>query len=176
MGKYGLATKLADEIGSSTEEAMRFVDEVGAPAARKTLDETAEGASRTISKWWKPTAAGTGLVGGGALVWRQQDLNQAEAIASQQQDYTSSVQSIMESDLPPERKREMLRALNENAPASGANNGGGDGGDGGDGGLLGGDIQGTLIKLLVVMMVVGFLLNYAGNSLPSIGVSAGGGA
>ncbi|ALJ99689.1 head protein [Haloarcula californiae icosahedral virus 1] len=172
MGKFALASRLADEIGSSTDEAMRFVDEVGAPAVRDTLDEAAEGASRTVSKWWKPTAAGTGLVGGGALVWRQQDLQQAEAIASQQQDYTSAVQSIMDSDLPPERKKEMLEALNQNAPASGANNGGG---DGGDGGLLGGDIEGTLIKLLVVMMVVGFLLNYAGSSLPSIGVSAGGG-
>jgi len=158
MGKFSLASRLADEIGSSTDEAMRFVDEVGAPAVRDTLDEAAGSASRTVSKWWKPTAAGTGLVGGGALAWRQQDLNQAQAIASQQQDYTSSVQSIMQSDLPPERKREMLEALNENAPASGSNNGGGDGGGGG-GGLLGGDIQTTIILVIFMVFVLKFALD-----------------
>jgi len=162
MGKFALASKLADELGSSVDETMRFVDEVGADAARSTLNEASSAASRTVSKWWKPTAAGTGLVGGGALVWRQQDLQQAQAIASQQQDYTSAVQSIMESDLPPERKKEMLEALEQNAPASGENNGGGDGGDGG-GGLLGGDMQTTIILVIVMVFVLKFALQGDGD-------------
>lgn len=175
MSKFSLAASLADEIGTSVSKASRFVDEVGAPAARSTIDEAATKGSKTVSKWWKPAAAGSGIVGGGALAWRQQDLEQAEAIASQQQDYSSAVQSIMDSDLPPERKRELIEQLNEDAPASN-NNDDDEGGDGPLGGLLGGGIEGTLIKLLVVMMVVGFLLNYAGDSLPSVGVSAGGNA
>lgn len=174
MGKFALASKLADEIGTSVDEAMRFVDEVGAPAARRTADEAAEGAGKTVSNWWKPAAAGTSLVGGGALVWRQQDLEQAEAIASQQQDYSTAIQSIMESDLPPKRKREMLESLNQNSPASKDNKDDGDGGPFSD--LFGGGIEGTLVKMVVVVMVVGFLLNYASSGLPSVGVSAGGGS
>lgn len=157
MGKFSLASKLADELGKSTEEAMRFVDEVGAPRARSVLDEAASGASRTVSNWWKPAAATGGIVGGGALAWRQQDLEQARAIANQQQDYTSAVQGIMESDLPPERKQELIDQLNESAPASGTNPNN-QGGGGGGGGLLGGDMQTTLILLVVLAFAFRYTL------------------
>ncbi|AGC65551.1 head protein [Haloarcula hispanica virus PH1] len=156
MGKFALASRLADELGTSVSKASRFVDEVGAPAARNTIDEAAQAGSRTVSKWWKPTAA-VGTIGtGGALAWRQQDLSQARAIADQQQDYTAAVESIMDSDLPPERKREMVDALNQNAPASGENKNGGN--DGGDGGLLGGDLQTTLVLLIVVAFALRYTL------------------
>ena len=175
MSKFSLAAKLADEIGTSVSKASRFVDEVGAPAVRSTIDEAAGGASRTVEKWWKPAAAGTGVVGGGALAWRQQDLSKARAIADQQQAYSSAVESLIDSDLPPEKKRELIEELNKSALDTDNDDKNDDGG-GPFSDLFGGGIEGTLIKLLVVMMVVGFLLNYAGSSLPSVGVSAGGGA
>jgi len=171
MSKFSLAASLADELGTSISKASRFIDEVGAPAARNTLDEAAQGASRTVEKWWKPAAAGGGIIGGGALAWRQQDLEQARAISEQEQGYSSAIESIMDSDLPPAKKRELVESLNNNRTS---NDGGS--GDGGDSGLFGDGIEGTLIKLLVVAMVVGFLLNYAGSSLPTVSVSGGGGA
>jgi hypothetical protein len=160
MGKLSLATRLADEIGSSTDEAMRFIDEVGMERARSVVDEAAESASKTVENWWRPTAIGGTLVGGGALAWRQQDLEQAQALANQQQDYTSAVQAIMESDLPPEKKQEMIDQLLNNAPASGGNNGNGgdDGGDDGGGGLLGTDVQTTIVLLVVLAFAFRYTL------------------
>lgn len=154
MGKFQLATSLADELGTSVGKASRFIDEVGAPAARDTLDEAAEGASRTVENWWKPAAVGGGLIGGGGLAWRQQNIEQAEAIASQQQDYSEAIRSIMESDLSPEQKRQMVQGLNDNAPAGN----GGDGGDGDDGGLLGNDLQITLVMLVVLAFAFRYTL------------------
>lgn len=158
MGKLSLATKLADELGSSVDEAMRFVDEVGAPAARNTVDELAGGASRTVENWWKPVAGTGAVVGGGALAWRQQDIMQAKAIASQQQDYSSAVESIMASDLSPEAKRELLQKLNQSSPASGTNPNNQGGNNGGDDGLLGGDTQTTLVLLIVVAFALKYTL------------------
>lgn len=172
MGKVSLAARLADEIGTTTDEALRFVDEVGAPKVEETIENAASEGSRIVGDWWKPATIGGGVVGGGALYWREQDLERARQIANQQQDYTNALQAIMESDMAPKRKQEMLRQLNKNTPAS---DGGGDEDSGGDG-LFGGGLEGTLLKGLVVMMVVGFLLNYASSSLPSVDVSAGGAA
>ena len=74
MGKFSLATKLSDELGVSFAKASRFVDDVGLPTAKATLDEAIAAGSRTVSDWWKPATVSGVLVGGGALAWRQQDL------------------------------------------------------------------------------------------------------
>ena len=156
MAKLRLARELAEQTGKSLSEARRFVEDVGVPRAQSLVDEAAEAGSRTVQNWWKPTLAGGTLIGGGALAWRQQDLQQARAIAAQQQDYGSAIESIMDSDLPPDKKQEMVDSLINNSPASQQNQGG-DGGDGG-GGLLGGDAQTTIILLVVLAFVMRYTL------------------
>lgn len=155
MGKLTLASKLADELGKSTGEAMRFVDDVGVSAARNTLDEAASAGSRTVEKWGKRVLGIGAVGGGGALAWRQQDLSQAKQIASQQQDYSEAVKAIMDSDLPPEKKRELIEQLNKDAPASGQNKDDG-GDDGGDNPFK--DAQTTIILVIVMIFVLKFAL------------------
>ncbi|AAY24956.1 head protein [Haloarcula hispanica virus SH1] len=157
MGKFALASRLADELGSSVDETIRFVDEVGVQPARSMLDEAAQSGSRTVQNWWKPATAVGVVGGGGALAWRQQEIDQARAIANQQKSYTSAAREVMQSDLSPEAKRELVNQLNENGPASGQNKNGG-GGDDGGGGLLGGDIQTTLVLLIVVAFALRYTL------------------
>lgn len=121
MGKFSVASTIASKTGKSLEEAKKFVDDVGVNRAQRVADDLAGGASRTVSKWWKPALAGGGLAGGGALAWRQQDLEQARAIADQQRSYSGAVESIMNSDLPPEKKQELVENLTEESPASDSN-------------------------------------------------------
>ena len=154
MSKLTLATRLADELGVSIQNASQFVDDVGAPTARRALDEAVAAGSRTVSDWWKPVTAGGVLVGGGALAWRQQDLEQARAIAAQQQDYSSALASIMESDLSPEAKRELVVNLSERASGDATKS---------KPGLLGSDIQTTLILLVVLVFVLKFGLEEVGE-------------
>lgn len=147
MGKISLATRMADELGVSVQKASRFIDDVGASKARQTLDEVAAQGSKTVAKWLKPATLGAGAVGGGALVWRQQDVAHARALAEQQQNHADAVRDIIESDLPPDLKRQMLE------DASNAASSGGD--DGGDGptSFIPDDPQ-TLIILIIVMAIV----------------------
>jgi hypothetical protein len=156
MGKFSLASRLADEAGVAFSRASQFVDDVGAPAARQTLDSLSSRAGQTVEDWWKPATAVGGVVGGGALVWRQQDLDQAREITEQQQSYGDAVGSIMESDLPPAAKQDLVDSLLNKSPASGGGGGGGGGDDGG--GLLGGGVQTTLVLVIVVAFALKFTL------------------
>lgn len=154
MSKLTLATKLADELGVSIQKASQFVDDVGAATARKALDEALAAGSRTVTDWWKPVTAGGVVVGGGALAWRQQDLEQARTIAAQQQDYSSALAAIMESDLSPEAKRELVVNLSERGPGNQSDS---------QPGLLGGDVQTTIILLVVLVFVLKFGLEEVGD-------------
>lgn len=161
MSKLQVAMRLADELGTSVGKARTFVDDVGLDAARGAVDDVAQKGSQTVSNWWRPTVIGGGLAGGGALAWRQQDIAQARQIANQQRSYKSAMQSILESDLPPDAKREMVRNLQNSG-----NGGNGDGGDdsgwslpwSGDGG---GGPFGDLQMLLALVIVAVLVLQYA---------------
>lgn len=146
MGKISLATRLADEAGVSVQKARRFVDDVGAGKARQAADELATQGSRTIRSWAVPVGAAGGIVGGGALAWRQQDVAQARALAERSQSYEDAVGKLIESDLSPEAKRDMLDSASNAAGAS--SDAGGD-----DGGIVPDDPQ-TLIILVIVMAIV----------------------
>lgn len=153
MGKLSLATRLADEIGVTVERASRFIDDVGPDEASRFLDEAAQGSDtrKLPSGWWKPTLAvgGTGAaLGGGALLWRQQDVERARAIAEQGKNYQDTLEMVVKSDLPPDLKRKLARGA-----ASAAPGGGGGGRGGGDGGVIPDD-PATLIVLVIVMAIV----------------------
>lgn len=153
MSKIDLAVKLADEIGVSVEKASRFVDDVGATTARGVLDEAASAGSKTISKWAKPATIGGTAIGGGALVWRQQDVAKARALAERQATYQETVADLMNSDLPPELKRKLLADAGQAATSDGGN---GDGGEGATSMLP--DNPAALIILVIVMV---FVLKFA---------------
>jgi len=144
MSKLSLASSLADEFGVSFARASKFVDDVGAGAARSSLDDAASFGGRNV----KLALGGTAVAGGGALAWRQQDVATARSIAQQQQTYSDTVKSIMESDLPPELKQELLREASAN---TGSDNSGDQSGGSGGSGLIPDDPQ-TLIILLIVLV------------------------
>lgn len=148
MGKFSLATKLSDELGVSFAKASRFVDDVGLSTARATFDEAIAAGSRTVSDLWKPATAGGLIIGGGTLAWRQQDLEQARTIAAQQKEYSSALASIMEADLSPAVKRELVRALRNSVPSDDSNEP--------NESLLGGDIQTTIVLLVVLVFALKF--------------------
>ena len=156
MSKLSLAAKLADETGVALSKAKKFVDDVGVKTATRSLDEVIEAGSRTISEWWKPALATGGRVGGGALGWRQQDLQEAEAIASQQRDYSDAWASLMDSGLSPEAKKELAVRLIEQSPSS--NGDGSKGGESKDGGLLPEDPAALVILVIVLVMVLRYSL------------------
>jgi len=147
-----IAIRLADELGTSLSRARKYVDEMGQPTAARVADEAAQVGDEGISGWTK-AGLGAGAIGGGALVWREQDVRQARAIADQTKNYNEAITGVMESDLPPEVKRRLV------VEASDAATDGGGGGDGGDdsgaspGGIIPQDPQ-TLIILIVVMALV----------------------
>lgn len=150
MSKTKIASKVASKFGVSASKARRFVDDVGSGRAAQAVDTAAKKGGKAASNYWKPAVAG-GAVGGGALAWRQQDVAKARALADKNQSYNEAMQSIIESDLPPEMKQEMA----EDA-AKAANGGGGD-----DGGLLdkipglgGSGLQGTVIALVVILVIL----------------------
>jgi len=158
MGKLTLATRLADDLGTSVAEASRFVDDVGASRARGLIDE-ASGGGR-VSNWWKAGAGGT-AIGGGALAWREQDVRRAEAMASQQQSYGDALTTLVEADLPPDVKQSLAASLAEQgAGSAGGGSSGGDGGDSqpDDGGLVPDDPQTLIILVIVLVFVLKFAL------------------
>jgi hypothetical protein len=164
MSKYKLAAKLADELGVSLSKANRFIDDVGMTKASRFSDEVAggpgegaaSGAKRLVDDWWRPAAATGGLVGGGALLWRQQEVEKVQSMSKESANWSGLASRLAQDDtLSPEQKSRLVGlALN----AYGANREkGNDQDDKGGGGLLGGDTQ-TLVVLLIVLALV---FNYA---------------
>lgn len=150
MGKYSLVDDLAKALDTSTDKAARWVDDLGANRADEVA-QTADEGGQVIGDWWKPVAATGGLAGGGALVWRQQDIQRAKAIADQQDDYSTTVEKILASDMTPARKRELIDQINSESPAAGSNKNN----DGG--GLFGG---GGIEQTLILIVVIGLVLRY----------------
>jgi hypothetical protein len=155
MSKLGLATRLADELGTSVAKASRFIDDVGARRAESLLDDASSRGSRQVSNWMK-AGAGAGAVGGGALLWREQDVRRAEALANQQQSYSDALTALIDADLPPDIKR----ALAEDLADSSGGGGGGQPDDVGEG-LLAGAIGSDPATLIVLLIVLVFVLKFA---------------
>jgi len=157
MSKLSLASSLADEFGVSFARASKFVDDVGAGSARSSLNNAASYGSRNV----KLALGGGAVAGGGALAWRQQDVSTARSIAQQQQSYSETVASIMESDLPPEVKRQLVEEAGKNAGSSSGGSGGGGGGDGGDGGGGSGLLPDNPQVLIILLIVLVFGMKFA---------------
>lgn len=111
MSKLELALDLADETGVALAKAMKYIDDVGPEAARGALDDAAELGGKTVSDWWKPAAAAGGVLGGGALLWRHQDVERAKEIADKSQSTSNALHDIMASDLSPEAKQALTNQL-----------------------------------------------------------------
>lgn len=155
MSKLSLALKLADETGVAVQKALRYVDDVGGDLASKSLDDVTEAGSRTVSKWFKPAAAGTVLAGGGVLAWNQQTVEKAQAKADTTQSAQAALADIIDSDLPPDLKREMVRALiGSTDPADDQKDEKNDGG-----GLIPDDPQTLIILVIVMALVLKFALD-----------------
>lgn len=124
MSKFKIVSKLADELGTTTSKASRFVDDVGADNAQKVIDDIGDGGKATAD-WLTPkkvgAAVGAGAIGGGALAWRQQDVAQAKNLAEQAESYEQSIKSIMDSNLPPEMKKKLVENAGENTGNDGGN-------------------------------------------------------
>jgi len=159
MSKITLAARMADELGTSTAKAARFIDDIGRDEAAALVDDAASKSDELLpSGWAKPAAAvgGTGAaVGGGALVYREQDVRRAEALADQRQAYGEAMKNIIEADLPADLKRQLAQG----AARTSAKNSDQFGPDAGneDGGIIPDDPQ-TLIVLIIIMALV---LKYA---------------
>lgn len=154
MGKLGLALKLSDELGTSVSKASKFIDDVGITKAQNALDDVASAGSKTLSSgWWKAGAA-TGVVGGGALAWRQQDIQQAKQIANQRQSQQQALAEIMNSDLSPKAKQALVEQLLNAQDKS--NDGGGGSGPFAD--LLPdmGGVQTTIALVVVLALLIQF--------------------
>ncbi|WP_049970569.1 hypothetical protein [Haladaptatus cibarius] len=147
MGKMGLALKLSDKLGTSVQKSLRYIDDVGNKTARKSLDEAASKGDDALQIGWKPIA-GVGAVGGGGLIWRQQAVEKAKAIAEQEQAASDSLASIVDSDLPPSLKQELAKQYVRKSSESKAKSGG----------LPFENIQQTVVALVVLALVLKYVL------------------
>lgn len=155
MGRLSAATRLADEFGTSIDNAQRFIGDVGPDVADDLVQKSGQVADDTLSSWRRPLAlaGGTGVVAGGAgLAYRQQDVSQARAIAEQSASYSDAVQSIIESDMSPDAKQAAIEDLNNNAGTDDED----DEDDGGD--LLPENPQTLIIMMIVLVFVLKFAL------------------
>lgn len=155
MGKISLAVKLADEIGVSVAKASRFIDDVGPKAARSMVDDAAKKGSKFLGSSVTKTAVLGGAVGSGALVFNEQETEQtknnaeaAAAAAAAADSRSEAIQAIIESDLPPDVKQQMLKNYTESANKD---NDGGNDNDGNGADSIIPDNPQTLIILLIVL-------------------------
>lgn len=131
MSKAKLAVRLADELGTTTAKAQRFISDVGASRARRLMNSTGGGATVHVGSYWKPVVTTGGLAGAGGLAWRQQDIQKLKAETEAARTDLEVLQALAENeDLSAEQKsaltEELMRRL------AGGGGGGGDDGDGSD--------------------------------------------
>lgn len=162
MGRLRLAREIAEQTGANLRSAMRYVDDVGSSQARRTLR-----AAEDRTTWRLPATVGVGTTG--VLAWRQQNVREAEAIAQESENAKEALAQIVESDLDPDDKAELAEIFASQH------------GQGDDDGsrfpfeLFGnGGMERTLVTIVVVVVVLGFVLNYAGQQLPQPTVHTGG--
>lgn len=159
MSRLRLATQLADQVGTSVQNAIRFVDDVGPQVARNVRD-TASDAGRGTARWLQSTGGKAsvfaGTLAGGGYAWREQDVRTAESLAERSDNYQEVVTEIMESDLDPELKKELV----EDATEAEAGGGGSDDDDGDDS-LIPDDLTDlipddplTMIAVVIVLAIV----------------------
>ncbi len=148
MGKMSVALKLSDELGTSVGKALRYIDDVGLKTAKQSLDEAASKADEAMRIGWKPIA-GVGAVGGGALIWREQAVAKAKAIASQKQARSDALTGIVESDLPPSLKKELANQYVRSSSNQNQSNSG-------PGPFA--NIQQTVVALVVLALVLKYML------------------
>lgn len=164
MSRTRLAREIAAETGTNIRSALRYVDDVGRSQARRSLR-----AAEDRTTWRLPATVGIGT--GGVLAWRQQNINEAEAIADQHESARDSLKAIVESDMDGDDKAELAeifatqQANGDDEEETGPN-------------LLdrflgNGGMEGTLVTIVVLVLVLGFVLNYASQQLPSPSVQAG---
>ncbi|AFD02302.1 head protein [Haloarcula hispanica icosahedral virus 2] len=155
MGRLSAAARLADEFGSSIDNAQRFVDEVGPDVADDLVARSGQVADDALTSWKRPLAAagGTGVLAGGAgLAYRQQDVAEARSVAEQSASYSEAVQAIIESDMSPEAKQQAIKDLNNNAGTDGDD----DDGDEGPAGLLPENPQVVIVLMIVLIFAMKF--------------------
>jgi hypothetical protein len=157
MGKLAIAQRLADEIGVSLSKARSFVDDVGGSRAQRVLDEM-DGATDELGRFLNPTTLTVGgVVGGGALLWRQQDVAEARSLADRAERYNDAVRRIAESNLPADLKQELTDDLTEQAENRNQGGGGGDGFD------LSGLVDDPMMMVFALVIVVVVLQTVLGG-------------
>mgnify|MGYP000362667689 CR=1 FL=1 len=171
MSKLAIASRLADELGASVNKAKKFVDDLGGDRSRQLVDDLGSGGSRSIGDFVTPGTLAVGGIGGGALLWRQQDVATARALAEQSSSYNDAVKSIMESNLPPELKQEMV----DDATQAAKDRRGGDGS--GTTSFIDGIFQDP-IKMIFALVLMIVILQYAldGGIAASLPDGSGGSA
>lgn len=166
MSKLAIATRLADELGTTTAKAKRFVEDIGGDKASRLVDDLSSTGSRAVGDYAGPAVLTGGAVGGGYLIWRQQDVEKARALAEQSQSYNDAVTSIVESDLPPALKEELVDSATK---AAKDRNGGGEGTTSFLDNLFGDPLK-MVFALVIVIVVLQFVLQDGlGDLAPSPG-------
>jgi len=183
MGHSKIARELAERTGANIRDAAKFVDDVGRDQATRLISKADEGIS-----WKLPATAGVGTAG--ALAWRQQDVERAQAGARQAESQQLAARDLIEdSSLSPDQKAALLNQLLADSTPEGDSNGD----DGGEDGfspfddledafseLFGGDgLQGTIVRVIVLLVIILIVTNYASETLlpmPETDVTIGGGS
>lgn len=159
MSKLRLVREIAEKTGRSLSESARFVSEVGQGTARRAI----RGAEARTT-WRLPALAGIGT--GGVLLWRQQNVREAEAIADDSRNTMEALSAIMATDgLTPEQKTHLAESIGEQGESDDETSRfpelPGMGG-------LGGDLQSTILMIIVLLVIISFAVNFASN----VGTSA----
>jgi hypothetical protein len=156
MGKLSIAQQLADEAGIALSKAKRFVEDVGGTRTQRVIDELQSGGDDLGRFINARTLTAGGGIAGGALLWRQQDVATARALAEEAQSYSEVVSSIAESDMPPEMKRQLIDDANEQRSQNRDDDGGG------SNSFLDGLFQDPLkmvFALVIIIVVLQFVLS-----------------
>lgn len=172
MSKLDIATRLADEIGTTTTRAKRFVEDIGGDRASQLADDLAGSGSRSVGDFVTPAVVAGGGIGGGYLVWRQQDVETAQALAEQASSYNDAVRSIAESNLPPDMKEELINQASEQA--ENRNSGDGSGSNGFLDSIFNDPIKMVFALVLMLAFLQYVLADGIGGAIPEVsaGVSA----
>lgn len=145
MSKTTLALKLADKAGTTVDDAMQFVDDVGEQTAAKLLDGDSGKLAEKAKKAGFVTAAGGTAIGG-------YDLGKTYLQTQQEQSDASIVADIMNDDsLSAEEKRKLVEEafVEDDESNSG----------GGPFNLGGGGLFSNPAVLLVLIIVVAIVLS-----------------
>lgn len=110
MSKLRLAKEIADATGTSLSRAKRFVDDVGAPAAKRSVQTAKK------QPWYIPATAG--VVGGSGIYLREQELRELEMQTERTETESEGIATLIESNLDPETKRRLLEAWLGAEPAN----------------------------------------------------------